>query len=88
MSAIAPFAINFKSIVLDNSSQVCVNISEGNFGPEAKVNSDSNDHVIMTKGQKICISISERKLCIIHWEEDLKKLWASKIAKLYRWNHN
>ena len=85
MSAIAPFAINFKSVVLDASSQICVNISEGNYGPEVKINSDSNDSQIMTKGQKLCVQASERKLCIMHWEDDLKKQWVSKIAKLYRW---
>lgn len=88
MSAIAPFAINFKSIVLPGESRVCVRISHDNYGEEVKINSDSNDCMLMTKGQRACISVSERKLCIVHRDEDLKRSWASKIAKLYRWSHN
>lgn len=88
MSAIAPFAINFKSIVLDSSSKIWVKISDNNFGSEVKLTSDSNDVAIMTKGDKICIEVSDRKWCAVHWDENPKKEWATKIAKLYRWHNN
>lgn len=88
LSAIAPFAINFKSVVLGDKSKVCVKISKNNFGTEVKINSDSNDTMTMTKDHKVCISVSDRKLCILHCEEDLNKQWVMKISQLYRWNSN
>lgn len=88
LSAIAPFAINFKSIVLDQHSRVSITISKGNYGSEVKVNSDGNDAVIMTKGESIRVTVGKERLNIIHCESNLKQQWVSKIAKLYKWTNN
>ena len=85
LSAIAPFAINFKSIVLNKDSKVRIRITNSNYSSEVKVSSDCNDFGTMNKDQELHINIGNERLCIIHREDDLKKQWISKIAKLYKW---
>lgn len=85
LSAIAPFAINFKSIVLNKDSKIRIRLSHGNYANEVKINADCNDYGTMNKHQELHIQIGSERLCIIHREENLKKQWVSKIAKLYKW---
>lgn len=85
LSAIAPFAVNFKSIVLDKNSTVTIKISENNYMNQVRVSADCNDSTVMTKGQELRVKIGGSKLCLAHKESNLKDQWVSKIAKLYRW---
>jgi len=86
LSAISPFAINFKSIVLTKDSKVSIKISPNNYSNEAKVSADSNDFGTITKDQELHVTVGEEKLCLVHRESNLKKHWISKISKLYKWN--
>ena len=85
ISAVAPFAINFRSLVLNSKSIVTFSISERNYGDKVKVSSDSNDTQFLTKGSKLDITMGDKTLNLVQWKQDQKKIWIEKIASLYKW---
>ena len=89
LSAIAPYGINFRSIVFNDKDIVRLEISEKAYGDQFKLVADSNNEFIIKKGHIVEISVDKaHTIKLASLSPDFEKRWAQKIAKVFGWNQN
>ena len=87
LSAIAPFGINFRSIVFGKNDTLGLKIHEKSGEKECLVVGDSNDNVMMTEGQLLEIAIDEKgSIKMGGFGGVFEELWLRKLQTVFKWD--
>ena len=85
LSAISPFAVNFKSVVFPRDVEIFVEISDRNYGQEARLSGDSNFEERFFKGEGVGIRFGEEFILVAQEGEGEEENWVRKVRELYKW---
>jgi NAD kinase len=87
LSAIAPFGINFRSIVFNENDMIRIEISEKAFGDVCNIVGDSNLGFQLRLSQWAEISIDKKnKIHLASRQTAFEEQWIQKVAKIFKWD--